>query len=45
MISFLVGVIEEKGENSLVLDVNGVGYELAVLLPPLYPLCQWRAKV
>lgn len=30
MISFLVGVIEEKGENSLVLDVNGVGYELAV---------------
>ena len=30
MISFLVGVIEEKAENSLVLDVNGVGYELAV---------------
>lgn len=30
MISFLVGVIEEKNENELVLDVNGVGYSLQV---------------
>ncbi len=30
MISFLVGVIEEKAENTVVFDVNGVGYELAV---------------
>lgn len=30
MISFLVGTIEEKYENTLVLDVNGVGYELQV---------------
>lgn len=30
MISFLVGVIEEKNEESVVLDVNGVGYELAI---------------
>lgn len=30
MISFLVGVIEEKNENNLILDVNGVGYDLTV---------------
>ncbi len=30
MISFLVGTIEEKNENLLVLDVNGVGYEMAI---------------
>lgn len=30
MISFLVGVIEEKSENTLILDVSGVGYELTV---------------
>lgn len=30
MISFLVGIIEEKSENSLVLNVGGVGYELCV---------------
>ncbi len=30
MISFLVGVIEEKNENELILDVNGVGYSLQV---------------
>ncbi len=30
MISFLVGTIEEKYENTLVLDVNGVGYELQI---------------
>lgn len=30
MISFLVGKIEEKQENLLVLEVNGVGYELNV---------------
>lgn len=30
MISFLVGVIEEKREGTLVLDVNGVGYELCI---------------
>lgn len=30
MISFLVGVIEEKRENMLLIDVNGVGFELTV---------------
>lgn len=30
MIAFLVGTIEEKRENTLVLDVNGVGYELTI---------------
>lgn len=30
MISFLVGIIEEKSENLISLDVNGVGYELGI---------------
>lgn len=30
MISFLIGTIEEKQENLLMLNVNGVGFELAV---------------
>ena len=30
MIAFLVGTIEEKFENYLLLDVNGVGYELLI---------------
>ncbi len=30
MIAFLVGTIEQKFENTLLLDVNGVGYELMV---------------
>lgn len=30
MISFLVGIIEEKSENMVSLDVNGVGYELGI---------------
>ena len=30
MIAFLVGTIEKKMENTLLLDVNGVGYELCV---------------
>ena len=30
MISFLVGVIEEKRENLVVIDVNGVGFEVNV---------------
>lgn len=30
MISFLVGIIEEKRENLLLLNVNGVGFELTV---------------
>ena len=30
MIAFLVGTIEYKNENTLILDVNGVGYELAI---------------
>ncbi len=30
MISFLKGIIEEKQENLLMIDVNGVGYELCV---------------
>lgn len=30
MISFLVGLIEEKNENKLELDVNGVGFEVNI---------------
>lgn len=30
MISFLVGIIEEKTDTTLTLDVNGVGYELGI---------------
>ena len=30
MISFLVGIIEEKSENMVSLDVNGLGYELGI---------------
>lgn len=30
MISFLIGTIEDKLENTLVLDVGGIGYELFV---------------
>ncbi len=30
MISFLIGTIEEKRENICVVNVNGVGYELAI---------------
>ena len=30
MISFLRGIIEEKTENSVIIDVNGVGYEVSV---------------
>lgn len=30
MIAFLVGTIEEKYENVLIMDVNGVGYELLI---------------
>ena len=30
MISFLVGIVEEKEENKIVLNVNGVGFELCV---------------
>ena len=30
MISFLVGVIEEKNENQLIMDVNGIGYDVCV---------------
>lgn len=30
MISFLIGTIEEKYENTLVMNVNGVGYELTI---------------
>ncbi len=30
MISFLIGVIDEKKENYITIDVNGVGYELCV---------------
>lgn len=28
MISFLIGIIEEKKDNTVILNVNGVGYEL-----------------
>ena len=30
MISFIVGIIEEKSDSTLTLDVNGVGYELGI---------------
>lgn len=30
MIAYLVGSIEEKRENSVIVDVNGIGYELTV---------------
>ncbi len=30
MISFLVGIIEEKTDTTLTLDVNGIGYELGI---------------
>ena len=30
MISFLVGIIEEKSDSTLKLDVNGIGYELGI---------------
>lgn len=30
MISFLVGTITSKGENTILLDVNGIGFELCV---------------
>ena len=30
MIAYLVGTIEEKNENNLIVDVNGVGYELLI---------------
>lgn len=30
MISFLVGIVDEKFDNTIMLDVNGVGYELCV---------------
>lgn len=30
MISFLVGTIEDKQENSLLLDVGGVGFEMSI---------------
>lgn len=30
MIAYLVGTIEEKRENQLVVDVNGIGYELFI---------------
>ena len=30
MIAYLVGTIEQKFENTLIVDVNGVGYELTI---------------
>ncbi len=47
MISFLVGVIEEKGENNLIIDVNGVGYFLNVSNTTLIstPQVGERAKI
>ena len=30
MISFLIGIIEEKNENELILNVNNVGYDICV---------------
>ena len=38
MISFLVGVIEEKRENLLVIDVNGIGFVWNVSNNPLVSL-------
>lgn len=39
MISFLMGVIEEKRENVVVMNVNGVGFELNVSSSTLSNLC------
>ena len=30
MFAYLIGTIEQKTENTLILDVNGVGYELII---------------
>ena len=30
MISFLMGIIEEKNENSAIINVNGVGFNVIV---------------
>lgn len=38
MISFLIGIIEDKYDNFLILDVNGVGYELNISQNTLYSL-------
>ena len=45
MISFLVGIIEEKKENTLVLDVNGIGFELTVSNNTLVSLPYERESV
>ena len=39
MIAHLVGKIEEKFGNSLILDVNGVGYEVTVPTPDFEAVC------
>ncbi len=39
MISFLMGVIEEKRENVIVMNVNGVGYELNVSSNTISSIC------
>lgn len=39
MISFLMGVIEEKRENVVVMNVNGVGYELNISSNTLSSVC------
>ncbi len=38
MISFLIGNIEEKKENNLILDVNGIGFSLSVSASTLMTL-------
>lgn len=38
MISFLIGIIEEKKDNTLILNVNGVGYELITSVSTLSSL-------
>ena len=47
MISFLVGVIDEKSENNVVLDVNGIGFQLYVSNNSLItlPSAGERAKI
>lgn len=45
MISFLIGIIEEKQENMLVLNVNGVGYEINVSANTLSSLPMEGEKV
>ncbi|CAN5707400.1 Holliday junction branch migration protein RuvA [soil metagenome] len=40
MIAFLTGKIIEKQANSVIVDVNGVGYDVMIPLSTFYELCE-----